>query len=58
MIKFQVVISDRKDYIIDYRNFNWDELESMINFIDFHATSGNSSSIKITKWDSVTGERI
>ena len=48
---FQVVALDSKDYIQEYKNFTWNEIPKMLEYIDYHATNGIVQTIKITRWN-------
>ena len=50
-LHFQVSIMDKRDYILDWKNFDWAELRQMLEFIRLHSTSAPCQAIKITRWD-------
>lgn len=54
--KFQVVVANKQDFIIDYRSFKLDAMDAMLTYvreqIEIHGTT-----IKITQWNK-DGERL
>ena len=56
-LKFQVTIFDKKGYILGYSNFEWIQMEQMLQFISFRATSAEANKVEITRWNKKTGER-
>jgi hypothetical protein len=57
-VRFQVVVTDKHDFIIQYRIFNPTtviEFEEMMNYIELSTDVGD---IKVTRWNKLTGERV
>ena len=57
-MKFQVVILDNQDYIIEYKDFPFLKLDELEKFIGYWLTykGDRGINIKITRWNSI-GER-
>ena len=49
--KIQVVVMDSKDYILEYRDFKYSEIEEMIEYVKFKTVSPSSTKIHIRKWN-------
>lgn len=48
--KFQVSIMDKKDYIVEWKNFEPREIDRMLKYINKHVTL-QGATIKITRWN-------
>jgi hypothetical protein len=46
----QVVILDNKEYILEYKNFGYGEIEKLLEYVKFNVASPDSTKIHIRKW--------
>jgi hypothetical protein len=57
-ITFQVVCMDKSDFIIEYKDFNWDSHECMLEYISEMTTQENVNKICVDRWNMEKGQRI
>lgn len=48
---YQVTIMDKQDYIIEYRNFAWSEIDLMLAYIRVFFNHEVAHNIRITRWN-------
>lgn len=55
-MKFQVVVMDKKGFILEFKNFMYDDQKSMLEYVGFWTTAKEANKVEITRWN-VKGER-
>lgn len=55
-LRFQVICSDKKDFIYEYNNFDFDKMEQMLDYIKRMSKHDIVSRIQIIRWNE-KGER-
>lgn len=48
---FQAVILDDRDYILEYKSFNHDEIGKLVRYINLHCTKDDVREIRIKRWN-------
>lgn len=59
MFKFQVVLMDKRAYIIDHKDFNLsvEEFRKLGKYVGENLENPEVNKIEITRWNTKTGER-
>lgn len=54
----QVVLMERKDWIIKHKDFGDDETAKVAEYIRLALRDNKATTINITTWNAITGERL
>jgi len=50
-LHWQVVILDKKDFVIEFNNFTWEQKDIMLNYVRNQLIQKDNQMIKITRWN-------
>lgn len=42
---------DKEDYILEYKNFYWNEIGAMMKYLNYTFTQNKTQNIRITRWN-------
>jgi hypothetical protein len=50
-LHWQVVILDSRDYILEYKNFSWEQRSMMLEYVRHQLIQKDNQMIRITRWN-------